>query len=1241
MEQATNQFTKGLQCDTNPMVQDNNTLTDCLNGTLITMNGNEVVLQNDMGNRRVDNAFLPEGYEPVGIKEYGGIIYIAAYNPITNKSQIGSFPSPQLRYGNIENISANEDEDTFTDFFLDNDFPGIDFQKNYVSLTPFLETINGNNKKKVILHAGDKFTIYKGNLNSENITNYNNILNGKLNSPKNKKYTLSVGILNSQNEFVDFTKHLLRWELNTQTNKYQIITFPEETPDYIKFNSGYFIPNEYTPPQDFYYTIQDLDFIKNRLKLAAKTYAYKLVGPLYIKRELNVINNLTYNVYGNIIKVKTENLEHTNTEVYIETIYEYNCPDNYPNGTESYVSIEDGNDKYYSFYRLTKSSSNSFDLGSIIKYNYENSDTWTDITNDETLLEDVTYNEETNLYKAIKYTKITLSDISSGLMDLMIIPLTGQKNNQNKDLGIRNLSYRDTIDISKLSSNEIELTNFRFYTNLDKNTTDIIVGFKAYPKYRTSFKDLKISIYDYNYTGNAAPLEVFRWGDSGYNGIKTFTWKWNDSQKSHFYPVIITYTIDNSNLSLVGEVTANETVTIVRWIMTTKLLNDCYYSSSQNFVKDYGEYRNGSFNQIIENKLNIKLSTNITNKSDVEKEYIYKSGDQSIYKSGKITGQSGTISDYTTSSANNQTFESKVTKIYNENIDVSGQFQFDRDLYPYELVISDEDIIIDGNENPTTHIITKTANITKNGIFAKFNSNYLFNDMTFPRQYQANLYTYTTRPEFEIKRNNLGFSINYNTNFIGEEVYLQEGLQPTDIIIEKLFTSFYKYIHDNTLKPYAAISVFSNYEDNDHCIYFSHQGGNTSKIGNLDEIDNFKTPYPLVTFANHSGGRIKGDDDKHNYAFSFTQEKEYINNAIDSYFGNKLCFVGTNNNWIINYGYFYSEFKQNITGVNQDYVPCRPIMFWMKTQDGWALLPLCKWENNHSAQAGEGKLGTTGHFNMVRGFLGQALKDYENGNYPNDLEKQYFDDDKIEAYIRMRMKNFYFVGGQNVPKKVYCINPSKDANIRRNVGTINIDLSLSITLNDFTENNSINYILEKYNTKYNTNRSNFFKNTNSINNISVFSKDIVFKETEEFSDLLESFNEQLKTNIIKTALEEYDMTDNYNLSSSQCTLSDPYRYESSDYKQSLHFSDENGNPFNSDLLYISNDNINNKKYKYIPNLPVQYDGLIPLVKQEYKESGLELMYCTVKNQNLGDTQDSTQLDMGNVPTIPEVLLKPI
>nr|DAT46326.1 MAG TPA: hypothetical protein [Caudoviricetes sp.]DAU59380.1 MAG TPA: hypothetical protein [Crassvirales sp.] len=77
------------------MTTPNNVLTDALNATITTMNGNESVLQNDMGNARVESAYLPEGYIPIGMKEYGGVIYIASYNPITKKGQVGSFPSPE------------------------------------------------------------------------------------------------------------------------------------------------------------------------------------------------------------------------------------------------------------------------------------------------------------------------------------------------------------------------------------------------------------------------------------------------------------------------------------------------------------------------------------------------------------------------------------------------------------------------------------------------------------------------------------------------------------------------------------------------------------------------------------------------------------------------------------------------------------------------------------------------------------------------------------------------------------------------------------------------------------------------------------------------------------------------------------------------------------------------------------------------------------------------------------------
>ena len=101
-----NSFTGGLNTDLHPMLQPNDTLTDCLNGTLITYNGNENMLQNDMGNYKLRNAKLPAGYIPMGMKEYQGILYMILMDPITRRVQIGSYPSPKTDFG-----SASEAEE--------------------------------------------------------------------------------------------------------------------------------------------------------------------------------------------------------------------------------------------------------------------------------------------------------------------------------------------------------------------------------------------------------------------------------------------------------------------------------------------------------------------------------------------------------------------------------------------------------------------------------------------------------------------------------------------------------------------------------------------------------------------------------------------------------------------------------------------------------------------------------------------------------------------------------------------------------------------------------------------------------------------------------------------------------------------------------------------------------------------------------------------------------------------------
>ena len=95
-QEAINTFNEGLLKDINPINTPNTALTDCVNGTIITYDGNEYSLQNDKGNYELNNCKLPDGYIPVGTTEYGGIIYIVSYNPMDKKVEIGSYPSTRV-----------------------------------------------------------------------------------------------------------------------------------------------------------------------------------------------------------------------------------------------------------------------------------------------------------------------------------------------------------------------------------------------------------------------------------------------------------------------------------------------------------------------------------------------------------------------------------------------------------------------------------------------------------------------------------------------------------------------------------------------------------------------------------------------------------------------------------------------------------------------------------------------------------------------------------------------------------------------------------------------------------------------------------------------------------------------------------------------------------------------------------------------------------------------------------------
>lgn len=148
MTEAVNTFTNGMVMDLHPLTTPNNVLTNCLNGTYITYNGNEMILQNDMGNGRVETAKLPAGYIPVGVVSHGGIIYVASYNPIEQMSQIGCFPSPE------RNISSEDTGMQAVGFTPGDDLVEEILGKKYLKEAPV--------RKNVALqeiHPGDQFMV--------------------------------------------------------------------------------------------------------------------------------------------------------------------------------------------------------------------------------------------------------------------------------------------------------------------------------------------------------------------------------------------------------------------------------------------------------------------------------------------------------------------------------------------------------------------------------------------------------------------------------------------------------------------------------------------------------------------------------------------------------------------------------------------------------------------------------------------------------------------------------------------------------------------------------------------------------------------------------------------------------------------------------------------------------------------------------------------------------------------------
>lgn len=212
-----NQFNGGMVKDIEPLMVPNTVMTDCLNGTLITYNGNEFALQNDMGNYSFKNGGLSNGFVPVGMKEHQGVLYIISYNPIEDKVEIGSFPSQQT----IFTPTIGNTKSTLKDITLDK----TDFYDNLekdTNITIF------SKEPEYYLNPGDKYLLVMKNDEEEKESSFKEMIN----------YINETA----------YWRHLVPYILTDENKLYNVDGFLELQADKSTFNRSDWIPVSWDIP---------------------------------------------------------------------------------------------------------------------------------------------------------------------------------------------------------------------------------------------------------------------------------------------------------------------------------------------------------------------------------------------------------------------------------------------------------------------------------------------------------------------------------------------------------------------------------------------------------------------------------------------------------------------------------------------------------------------------------------------------------------------------------------------------------------------------------------------------------------------------------------------------------------------------------------------------------------------------------------------------------------------------------
>lgn len=621
--QAQNTFNEGMVLDNHPLMTPNTVLTDALNATLVTMNGNEMVLQNDMGNARVENAKLPPGYIPIGMKEYGGIIYIACYNPLTNKGQIGCFPSPQR-----QKTATQISEITPTFKFPDVTYIKEENDEEWYKINSLLTKCEIF-PKGTIIRSGDKFSVglpIANMFGTDNIdftgehyiSNYDNVENGLVKTPMNRMYTFGVATLDNNGQLRDITNQLKRYKGGQQ------VQFSNIDSDLYKFNCGYWQNEMSTEDKDGLVSSELMNQTSVQSKL--NTYNSKLFGRLFLYAKYNAIDSVDISIVGykkseitndikNPIYLNTKNQDDDKNIIKIDSPivlfiyanYKYNCPDGSAdlNKKDDLPKPLEGYKYYFDKYRnsniirglLLTLKINKNTTQQLLEFNIpsDNNENYT------VGYGYPVYDSITNLYSFSQLFTLPIKSSLNQTIEWSVTPIMRFFDNGKLINGglLPDKGVNGSLDTGNINSGVMKLNTWNYYISGDR--INLRWGYESYPRDNDVISDITFRFYDIatnEIVFNNGTVDIDnstpRWtyitkNRLSYNG--TFSENFdinnfisNKASTNIFAPnklfyVRISYTYNNN------------TREDYRWMLITGLYNPSYWGTEEySSIQDYNDF---------------------------------------------------------------------------------------------------------------------------------------------------------------------------------------------------------------------------------------------------------------------------------------------------------------------------------------------------------------------------------------------------------------------------------------------------------------------------------------------------------------------------------------------------------------------------------------------------------------------------------------------------------------------------